>query len=612
MVLVLFTVFRVLHDARTYHRSVSIKLGSIAGIVGHNSTSALDFQDPGDAATTLAALESEPDVTHAWILDPGGRVFAAYRRPGVDAATPMVAREDREEVQGGSLTSSRRILRDGETIGFVALRCRLDGFWTILLRNSLSAILALAGGMGIALLLALRTQRTLSAPILELVDAVRRVARLHDLSLRMPEGRPDELGVLHRGFNTMLAELQAREHERNQALGALGDSETKYRELVMLANSIILRWSRDGRITFLNESGQRFFAYSESEILGRQVVGTVVPETESTGRDLRPLIQEICANPQVFERSTNENLRRSGERIWIDWTNKAVFDEHGQVSEILSIGSDVTERKRAEEEVARLHQDLQRHAAGLEQRVRERTAELAVARDQAESADRLKSAFLATMSHELRTPLNSIIGFTGILLQGLVGPLNPELKKQLGMVQSGARHLLDLINDVLDISKIEAGQLPLSPECFDLRECLEKLAHSTRPLADSKGIGLTVDVPEHAMTINHDRRRVEQVLLNLLSNAIKFTERGCVEVACLPGDKEVLVRVKDTGIGIKPEDLHRLFKPFSQIHTGLTRKFDGTGLGLSISKRLVELMGGRIWVDSQPDAGSVFTFTLPL
>ena len=145
-------------------------------------------------------------------------------------------------------------------------------------------------------------------------------------------------------------------------------------------------------------------------------------------------------------------MRRNGEHVWIAWTNRVVLDERGQVAEILSIGLDITARKRVEEE-------LRATQASLEQRVLERTAELAVARDRAEEADRLKSAFLATMSHELRTPLNSIIGFTGIMLQGLAGPLNAEQTKQLGMVQSSARHLLALINDVLDISKIEAGQI---------------------------------------------------------------------------------------------------------------------------------------------------------
>ena len=284
-------------------------------------------------------------------------------------------------------------------------------------------------------------------------------------------------------------------YQVNARTRALRLSEQEYRELVMLANSIILRWSHDGRITFLNEFGQRFFGYTEAEIVGRHVVGTIVPESESTGRNLQPLMDEICADPRKFERNINENMRRNGERVWIDWTNKVVLDDQGQVKEILSIGSDITARKHAEEEVRRLNDELRRHAEILEQRVAERTKELAAAMERAQAADRIKSAFLATMSHELRTPLNSIIGFTGILLQGLAGPLNPEQQKQMTMVQSSARHLLALINDVLDISKIEAGQLTLSIASFDLRPSIEKMVKLVSPLAEKKGIDLRVDIP---------------------------------------------------------------------------------------------------------------------
>jgi hypothetical protein len=265
---------------------------------------------------------------------------------------------------------------------------------------------------------------------------------------------------------------------------------------------------------------------------------------------------------------------------------------------------DITGRKRTEEKLRQLNEDL-------EQRVALRTEELAAAMEHAQESDRLKSAFLASMSHELRTPLNSIIGFTGVLIQGLAGPLNEEQIKQLGMTRDSARHLLALINDVLDISKIEAGQLEIIKQPFDMRHAIESALRVVHPLAQKKQLPVSTSIEVGVGIINNDRRRVEQVLINLLNNAIKFTEHGEVRVACQIRDGWLETSVYDTGIGIKPEDSDRLFKPFQQIDTGPARGHEGTGLGLAICKRLVTAMGGEISFESQWGAGSTFQFTIP-
>ncbi len=399
--------------------------------------------------------------------------------------------------------------------------------------------------------------------------------------------------------------------EQKELEESLRANELKYRELVMLANSIILRWTRDGEITFLNEFGQRFFGFSEDEILGRHVIGTIVPTQERDGRNLLELIEEVCANPQKYERSINENTCRDGKRVWIDWTNKVVLDDQGQIREILSIGSDISDRIEAEKQIHRLHDDLQRYVHDLERRVAERTEELFVAKERAEAADHIKSAFLATMSHELRTPLNSIIGFTGILLQELAGPINAEQQKQMSMVQTSARHLLSLINDVMDISKIEAGQLELYNSTFAIKASIEKVTALMQTLVDKKGLQLDVEISEQCEQIHCDQRRLEQIILNLLSNAIKFTEKGSIQLSCRMETDHLLISVSDSGIGIKPEDLPKLFQPFHQLDSGLTRKHDGSGLGLSICRKLLNKMSGSITVQSDWTKGSTFTVRLP-
>ncbi len=270
----------------------------------------------------------------------------------------------------------------------------------------------------------------------------------------------------------------------------------------------------------------------------------------------------------------------------------------------------------------------------LEVKVQERTQELQTAKELAESADRTKSAFLATMSHELRTPLNSIIGFTGILLQGLAGPLNPEQSKQLGMVRGSARHLLALINDVLDISKIESDRLSVAREPFNLAASLQQAVASVRPLAERKGLQLQVQVATDVGMATGDRRRFEQVLINLLGNAVKFTEHGSISldaglVAATPavpagqlqahqGDPAqvampaVSIVIEDSGIGIRPEDMSMLFQPFRQIDATLARTHDGTGLGLAICGRLMVLMGGAVSASSRWQSGTRFQVLLPL
>ncbi|GEM_PF-1627730 len=239
--------------------------------------------------------------------------------------------------------------------------------------------------------------------------------------------------------------------------------------------------------------------------------------------------------------------------------------------------------------------------------LKEKSMALEQSNNQLKMLDRLKSMFIASMSHELRTPLNSIIGFTGILIKGMAGELNAEQKKQLGMVQESSRHLLSLINDVIDISKIEAGNIEADISQFNLADVFREVENTFGPTAQERGLVLTVEIPE-SITITSDERRIKQVIMNLVSNAIKFTDEGRIGLTVRQEGMVVEVRVSDTGIGIGKEDLEQLFRPFVRVQVP-GRFTEGTGLGLYLSKKLVQFLGGDITVESELQKGSMFTFS---
>jgi signal transduction histidine kinase len=272
---------------------------------------------------------------------------------------------------------------------------------------------------------------------------------------------------------------------------------------------------------------------------------------------------------------------------------------------VTAVIRDVTDRRRAEDHLRSMQQQYNRELA-------ERNQELAERNEQIERANRLKSEFLASMSHELRTPLHTVIGFSELLEEQTQGPLNEKQKRFVDHIHRDSLHLLELINDILDLSKIESGRLELRPEVFDLAGLLEECLRSLRPQAVTKGLDIGTGAVA-SLTLEADRLRIKQVLMNLLSNAVKFTPPGGkIRVEARLDGPYAAISVSDSGIGIPAGEHESVFDKFYQVSATTKGVREGTGLGLAITKHLVEEHGGSIRVNSEPGKGSIFTFTIPV
>jgi PAS domain S-box-containing protein len=410
--------------------------------------------------------------------------------------------------------------------------------------------------------------------------------------------------------------LEKSVQEKNYALEELRKSEKRYRFISEHVSDVIWMVNSDLNYTYVSSSIKDLLGYTPEEFLSLNFGDTLSPRSKKYVKNIIQQEMKIVeANENKPERRRIiefEQNHKEGFSIWVESTMVFLREKDGEISGILGISRDISNRKQAEEEAIK-------QRVKLEKLVEERTAELQMKNEELRKSnlrlkeiDRLKSIFLANMSHELRTPLNSIIGFTGILFQGMSGELKPEQKKQLSMVRNSANHLLALINDVLDVSKIEAGRLDFSPENIRLNDVVNEVIETTSYMADKKGLKLEKEIHSD-ISIYSDRRRIKQILMNLLSNAIKFTDKGEVKIKLsLDDDKTAKIAVIDTGIGIKKEDFKLLFQPFQQVDMSRTKKHEGTGLGLHLSKKLANLLGGDITVESEYGKGSKFILRFPL
>jgi PAS domain S-box-containing protein len=416
-------------------------------------------------------------------------------------------------------------------------------------------------------------------------------------------------------------------NELREAKETLQKKEEEFRDLYDHAPMGYHEYDREGKITRVNKTDLEMLGYRAEEMIGQPMWKFSVQEKLAKNQVLAKLAGRLPPGRNLVW----TYRRKDGSTLPVLIEDRLLKNERGEITGIRCIIQDITERKRVEEEL-RHSQEI------LETRVKERTLDLVKARDAAEAASRAKSDFLANMSHELRTPLNHIIGFTELVIDKQAGDLNEVQVEYLGDVLGSSRHLLSLINDILDLSKVEAGKLQLEVGEVFLPALLQNSFTMIKEKAMKHRIQLQMEIDGIPGQIQGDERKLKQILYNLLSNAVKFTpDRGIVTLsACrlfsrkhrwIAGDGWVApnplaptidgewvgISIQDTGIGLKAEDLERIFAPFEQADNSASRQYQGTGLGLALTRKLVELHGGKIWAESQGlGKGSVFRFWLPV
>lgn len=360
-------------------------------------------------------------------------------------------------------------------------------------------------------------------------------------------------------------------------------------------------WNGEGEIFDANFKFLDMTGYTLDDLKNGHILWSHLSPAEYYEIDQKAFneILQHGSNKIPFERKM---VKKDGGTIWVE-TATALLEREKLVG--VSFVLDIDERKKNEE--FRKNYSLQ-----LEEMVKVRTAELEASKEKAESADRLKSAFLANISHEFRTPLNSIIGFSGILLMGKAGSLTNEQQKQIQMIKNSGQHLLGILSGILDLSELQAGKIPFHFEVFNILEVIENIIERESGSANEKGLILEFEKKWPDLHLYSDRGKIDQVLLSLINNAIKFTNSGSVKVRCDKEEDCIKIEVSDTGIGIRPEQLSNLFQPFIKTEDYLVRQSSGCGLGLSISKQIVEKLNGSLTVQSEVGRGSTFVCTLPL
>jgi PAS domain S-box-containing protein len=608
-----------------------------AQLISVGTETAVAFEDPRRAREILDTLQTSPQILQAEIVLRDGRVLANYHSTNATFHPHLPNKPDGVYLNDDN-AELQQSLGDGAHLHLVMSLDELH-------RQTRDIMLVFSAGLFVLLVattlgLRLTLQRTIVRPISTLVETVERVSALADYSHRVPVSGFDEVARLGESFNVMMEAILLRANELRRL--------TQFQRTILdnVAHGIVST-TADGIISSLNPAAERLLGYTAEEVVGKltpvcwhdpeEIARRALQLSEELGQTVLPGFDVFSA--RLLRNLQEENewtfIRKDGTRVPVLLSVSALRDESsGQVTGFVGLNYDITERKRAEEKIRILNQELEQRVAertaeletksvelqdsqsalmNLVEDLNEKTAELEQANARLKEVDRLKSMFIASMSHELRTPLNSIIGFSSIMSNEWTGPLNVEQKENISAVLRSGKHLLSLINDVIDVSKIEAGKINSIVEEFNVHDVVLEAVETFKKDIEKKGLELIVQAP--GQVVHADRRRFLQCLLNLLNNAVKFTAKGSIGVyAELSADQSMVsIAIEDTGIGIREKDLGKLFSPFVRLHTPGESVVPGTGLGLYLTHKLLrEILNGDILVTSTYGAGSRFTMRVPV
>ena len=363
-------------------------------------------------------------------------------------------------------------------------------------------------------------------------------------------------------------------------------------------------------IILMNKEAEQLFESDDSESWDRAAM------VQANDTKFTTFITDFTISPSMARREQMKlQIPESGVELPVEVVSGKIMNRRGEPLAIVSVLHDLTEQAENE----RLYEELKTFSSQLEERIQAATADLAEQNTrlqwqsrELEKANRLKSEFLASMSHELRTPINALIGYASLMLDRIYGDLTPRQEEGLNRIQGAAQHLLALINDILDLAKIEAGRMPLHLDDVTLADIMTEITQQIEPMVKKKRLTLNVELPSSALKLHTDRTKVKQILLNLLSNAVKFTQHGGIWVTVSKDEEDLRFDVRDTGIGIREVDIESIWEDFRQVDQSRTREFGGTGLGLSITRKLVDALGGHVFAESVYGKGSTFTVVLPI